>query len=781
MGLPEMTLGILPGAGGTQRVTRLVGLTEGLTMMNSSETRDAYTALQRGLVDRVVAPAKLLAEAQKEAEFLADLEGRDLQKFLKEHRTLQRKITPTLMEQVGLNAGYHTAVIGLAAGAAIGFGVFAWLTSFAWAIPLGIVGAALVAAASLWVVPGNARLFYSNIDGAIDKSGHPEYRHNIHQIVDAALYGYRNGPKAGLAREARNFGEVATRPLAKFMTLLALRKFGGAKMDMVFDMARQAGVENPEQYAKPRKLEKIGIAGPGTMGAGTGYVAAYNGLPVVLKGINAADVANGFKRVQADFDERVSGDKMDPREAAKKMALVTGTFDDAEFAKSGATIVSDNILVPGKSYEWNEKYKEGLYAKWGKAFPEGTIFVANTSASLVTPMAKATGRPGRVLGLHLFNPPKALPLAELILPDTKDFTPKDWRDLLESVATVLDFCKKTGRLVVVMNDREAFVVNRALLPYIDQANHLIAEGAPIEQIDRVMKGLGLPMGPLELADHIGFILGVEIGEYLPGKYDYMKDTSPILAGLYSMGLMGKFWGDKGGYYTYKKEKDRKTKKEELKPDHPKNELMVEAEAAGRAWERSVQKLRQWSKLQADKDANKPVQDADLAAADAEARAAVRAHAEALLSELGDPEGSAPENAGLANIRAVRDDGSQHMIAGEVERTLLAAEARIVRSTRPAQRKISDREIEQRLRYLMINEGARMLAEGVVDSPAEVDIAMTAGMGWPTSSGGLMRTADQDGVANVVAALRRYAQRYGPIFEPSPWLVERAEQGRRIYE
>ncbi|HVE14299.1 MAG TPA: 3-hydroxyacyl-CoA dehydrogenase family protein, partial [Elusimicrobiota bacterium] len=147
----------------------------------------------------------------------------------------------------------------------------------------------------------------------------------------------------------------------------------------------------------------------------------------------------------------------------------------------------------------------------------------------------------------------------------------------------------------------------------------------------------------------------------------------------------------------------------------------------------------------------------------------------------DPEGSAPENAGLANIRAVRDDGSQHMIAGEVERTLLAAEARIVRSTRPAQRKISDREIEQRLRYLMINEGARMLAEGVVDSPAEVDIAMTAGMGWPTSSGGLMRTADQDGVANVVAALRRYAQRYGPIFEPSPWLVERAEQGRRIYE
>jgi acetyl-CoA acetyltransferase family protein len=481
LGQPEVKLLFNPGAGGTQRLVRLVGLTQALTMMNTGASKDAHTAKKMGWVDEVVAPADLLVRVKARATEVAHMSDGERAAWIAKRRTLTRQPKLTLLERIGMLFGGY--------------------------------------------------LIKRQVAAETRKLGKDIALPAMMGIIDATLHGLKHGPKAGLKKEVEVFGRLAASPGSKFVQRLFLRSTGGPKI---------AGVT--DGTIEPAPVKKVGVVGAGAMGAGIAQLAAYNGISVVLKDVNKKGLESGLDKIRGLFDGLVSKMKFSPEQAAEKVALVEGLTDDLAFRQRDLDLVIEAVVE-------NMALKKKLFKQWGEELPEKTILATNTSALSVTEIALASGRPGKVVGLHYFNPPHKLPLVELILPNRDKLTAEQAEELKRTLSTVTDYMKKTGRIVVVTEDAPGFVVNRMLVPYIGEALRLLEEGAGIAQIDRVMKKLGLPMGPLQLADHVGFFLGIEVGEYLSRELPHLGQMSLMLKVLDRWGYKGSHWGEKRGFYS----------------------------------------------------------------------------------------------------------------------------------------------------------------------------------------------------------------------------------------
>jgi 3-hydroxybutyryl-CoA dehydrogenase len=282
-------------------------------------------------------------------------------------------------------------------------------------------------------------------------------------------------------------------------------------------------------------LKNFGVVGAGLMGSGIALVAnQVGGLNVKLVDANQKALDFAQKQYNGALENQVKKNKLtnDAKEAIMKRFTFTTKLDDLNDADFVVEAVNENFDLKTK-----------IFQALDKATPKNAILASNTSSISITKIAKVTERPTQVIGTHFFNPVPVMALLEVINGlQTSD----------ETLETVKGLGKRLKKEVVLSKDSPGFILNRALVPYINEAIYVLYEGiATKEDIDKAMKlGSNVPMGPLTLCDFVGLdtclaVLNVLHKEFGDSKYR----PCPLLTNYVNAGWYGKKTGR--GFYTYK--------------------------------------------------------------------------------------------------------------------------------------------------------------------------------------------------------------------------------------
>ena len=282
-------------------------------------------------------------------------------------------------------------------------------------------------------------------------------------------------------------------------------------------------------------MKKIGVLGTGTMGAGIIQVLAQNGYEVVLRARRETSVEKGIATVNKNLDKLVAKEKITAEAKEEIMGRIHGSTD--------ISIVADADLIIEAATEEMES-KKALFAELDKLCKPEAIIATNTSSLSISEIASATERPDKVIGMHFFNPVPAMKLVEIICGLA---TSEETEKTVTELATVL------GKTPVKVEEAPGFVVNRILIPMINEAVGILADGvATAEGIDQAMQlGANHPMGPLALGDLVGLDVCLAIMETLYREFgDTKYRPHPLLRKMVRAGKLGRKTGV--GFFDYSK-------------------------------------------------------------------------------------------------------------------------------------------------------------------------------------------------------------------------------------
>jgi len=278
---------------------------------------------------------------------------------------------------------------------------------------------------------------------------------------------------------------------------------------------------------------KVGVIGGGQMGAGIAQVMAVAGLKVTLLDVNAKQLETAKTGIRASVEKLAGKGVIDA--TGKANAETNLAFSSDQDALSGVDLIVEAIVE-------DEKIKTDLFARLDKIVQPNAIFASNTSSIPITRLAAATSRAPKFIGMHFMNPVPLMKLVEII---------PGMATAPETTTRIVELSKLIGKETTTSQDYPGFVVNRILMPMINEAFNALLEGvATAEDIDKGMKlGTNQPMGPLQLADFIGLDTCLAIMKVLhQGLGDPRYRPSPLLAKYVEAGWVGK--KAKRGVYSY---------------------------------------------------------------------------------------------------------------------------------------------------------------------------------------------------------------------------------------
>lgn len=569
LGLPEVKLGLLPGAGGSQRLPRAVGPELAVRMVVTGEPIGAEEALRGGLIDAIVDDpvsggvefARLVLAAGGRRSRLRDDDTR--LGAARDDRTIYTSAAAAALKKM---RGLASA---RAAAEAVG-----------WALDLPF-------------------------DEAMDKEAE-----SFRKLLD---------DEQSRAQRHAFFAE------------------------------RQAGKIAAPAGHTAREVSHVAVIGGGMMGVGIAMSFANAGLPVTLIEQDAQRLEISLGAIGKTYEAQIARGGLSAEEMAARRRMLRGAV--------GIEAVGDADLVVEAVFEDMELKKE-IFRRIDRHAKPGAVLATNTSYLDIDAMADATGRPSDVLGMHFFSPANVMKLCEIIRASGTG---------VDALLTVRDVAKRIGKVPVVVGLCDGFVGNRMLSARSRQVERLLLSGALPRQIDAVVTGFGMPMGPLAMGD----LAGLDIGWKSKGGGSRRSKVSDALC------ESGRF-GQKNGKGYYRYEDGQRTPQPDPEVD------------------RIIADLR-------------------------------------------------------ARLGMERQD-------------------------------ISSEEILERLLYPVMNEGFRILEEGIAARAGDIDVVWIHGYGWPIHHGGPMYHADQIGLAKIAERLSCYAERQDdPALKPSGLLLDLARSGRTVGE
>lgn len=350
------------------------------------------------------------------------------------------------------------------------------------------------------------------------------------KILDVMDSGMMKGRTSYLASEAQAFGELAISEQSK-------------NLQHIYFMSEAVKKYNGPKATKDLKELKRGAAlGAGTMGGGIAWLMADAGMYPLMKDLSNEALILGLKQSSQNFSGALKRKKISADEFERKQRSITPQLDYAGFKK--VDLVIEAVVE-------NMDIKKKVFAETEKHVNDDCILTSNTSSLSVQEMSTALTHPERFAGLHFFNPVHLMPLVEIIVHD---------KVAPETVEALYKWVLRVKKTPVVVKDGPGFLVNRILMPYLNEAGYLLEEGVSVKDIDAAALNFGMPMGPCRLLDEVGIDVGVKVAKVMYdglGKRAYPSSMSHKL-------MEKNFLGKKNakGFYLY----DEKGKPTGQNPD-----------------------------------------------------------------------------------------------------------------------------------------------------------------------------------------------------------------------